>query len=163
MNPSTKPNDVPRISLRRDESGRLVLIDPTGVRHTGVEVVRAFPLSEPAEWISLCDTDGREIVTIESPAELDAETLATLRTEMTRREFLPVIQRIADIAMKSDPATWVVETDRGPTTFFVEGSDAVRCLDAARCLVVDMQGVRYLIVDRNQLDAPSRKLLEHYL
>ena len=163
MSDTTSSNGTTQFSLQRDAAERLVLVDATGKHHVGVEVVRAFPLSEPTAWISLCDGEGREIVIIESLNDLDAETRKTLTAEMARREFLPIIQRIVAVSMKSDPATWSVVTDRGPTTFLVEASDAVRRLDAERCLVVDMQGVRYLIVDRLKLDAPSRKFLDHYL
>lgn len=162
MHPTDKTSHPRRLTLGHDPAGRLV-VEADGARHVGVEPVRAFPLSEPAEWISLCDAEGREIITIQSLAELDDAARTALEIELARREFLPVIQRIVDVSMLADPSVWKVETDRGPTTFLVEGSDAVRRLDVARCLVVDTQGVRYLIIDRRKLDAYSRKMLEHYL
>jgi hypothetical protein len=149
-------------NLSRDQQGRLVLIDTAGVRHVGVEPVRAFPLSEPAHWVSICDAEGREITTVASPDELDGATRKTLETELARREFLPVIEQIAHVTVDAEPTEWTVATDHGPTKFFVEGTDAFRRLDADRCLIVDMQGVRYLIPDRKQLDAHSRRLLDHY-
>jgi hypothetical protein len=163
VNDSTTSNCKSHLRLERDPDGRLALTDAAGFRYVGVEVVRAFPLSEPTEWISFCDSDGREIATIESVAALDEDSRATLTAEMSRREFLPVIQRIVSVALKTEPAAWTVETDRGSTTFYVEGSDAVRRLEGERCLVVDLQGVRYLIADRLKLDAASRKWLDHYL
>jgi hypothetical protein len=150
------------LTLSRDDLGRLVLTDSAGVRHTGVEPVRAFPLSEPRQWIALVDVEGRELATVSSPDELGDATRKLLEAELTRREFLPVIERIVDVTSNTEPTEWTVHTDRGPTKFFVEGSDAFRRLDADRCLIVDLQGVRYLIPDRKRLDVHSRKLLDHY-
>jgi hypothetical protein len=162
MHPTSNGFHPRRLSLAHDLAGRLVL-DVDGARHVGVEPVRAFPLSDPTEWISLCDAEGREVVSIKSLDELDDAARAMLASELAKREFLPVIQRIVNVSVKNDPSTWSVETDRGPTTFFVEGSEAVRRLEGERCLVVDTQGVRYLIADRRKLDAYARKMLEHYL
>ena len=58
--PATRP-----FGLVRDAWGRLVLIDADGRRHVGVEPVRAFPISDPRGWISLCDIHGRELLSIE--------------------------------------------------------------------------------------------------
>ena len=151
-----------RFGLGRDDFGRLVLTDAAGVRHVGVEPVRAFPLSEPRQWIALVDVDGRELATVPSPADLDDATRELLEAELSRREFLPVIERIVAVTVDTEPTEWTVHTDRGPTKFFVEGSDAFRRLEADRCLIVDTQGVRYLIPDRKRLDAHSRRLLDHY-
>jgi hypothetical protein len=86
-----------------------------------------------------------------------------LEAELLRREFLPVIERIVDVTVDDEPSTWQVETHRGPSVFYVEGADAVRRLDADRCLIVDVKGVRYLIADFQNLDARSRRFLEHFL
>jgi hypothetical protein len=163
-------NDAPpsaptshRFTLSRDEYGRLVLTDAAGVRHVGVEPVRAFPLSDPDRWIALVDAQGHELATIASPTELSDELRRSLEDELARREFLPVIQRIIDVTLGREPTEWTVDTNRGRTKFLIDGADAVRRLDGERCLVVDTHGVRFLIDDRTRLDAFSRRLLEHYL
>ena len=41
--------------------------------------------------------------------------------------------------------------------------DDVRRLSGSRVLVIDAQGVRYLVDDLTQLDAASRRILDRYL
>ena len=57
-------------SLLKDERGQLTLLDAAGRRHENVEPIRAFPISDPEHWISLCDPNGREIVQIRDLAML---------------------------------------------------------------------------------------------
>ena len=76
---------------------------------------------------------------------------------------MPVIRRILSVPEESEPAQWEVETDRGRTSFLVNTGDDVRRLGPHRALVIDTQGVRYMIDDTNQLDAISRRILERYL
>ena len=149
--------------LSLDAWGRLVLTDAAGERHVDVVPVRAFPLTDPERFLSICNAQGRELVVVPSLDVLPAESRQLLKAELTRREFVPVITRIVDIAIAVEPTEWSVETDRGATKFLIEGGDAIRRTGPDRCLVTDTQGVRYLIPDRKQLDAPSRRLLEQYL
>ncbi|MBV8074963.1 MAG: DUF1854 domain-containing protein, partial [Planctomycetaceae bacterium] len=67
-NPSRPPSRG--FGLSHDAWGRLILIDDEGRRFVGVEPVRAFPISEPGSWISICDAEGREILSVESLADL---------------------------------------------------------------------------------------------
>ena len=58
--------------LERDNFGQLVLIDESGARHLGVEVVRAFPLSAPEKAISIVDSDAKETLFLSSLDEAPA-------------------------------------------------------------------------------------------
>lgn len=150
-------------SLLKDERGQLTLLDATGQRHENIEPIRAFPISDPEHWISLCDPNGREIVQIRDIAELSAEQRALLVSELTRREFVPVIRRIESISSLAEPCEWFVETDRGPTSFVLNSDEHVRKLGHDRALILDSHGLRYLVPDAKQLDAHSRRLLSRYL
>ncbi|MBN1396303.1 MAG: DUF1854 domain-containing protein [Pirellulales bacterium] len=151
-------------SLHRDPWQQLVLVWKDGRQVTGVEPVRAFPITAPAGLISICDAEGHELVRIEDLAELPAEVRAVLEEELTRREFIPVVLRIEQVSVASDPSEWKVVTDRGPTTFFMEDSDDdVRRLGPSRVMLVDTHGIHYLIPDARRLDAASRRILDRYL
>lgn len=150
-------------SLLKDERGQLTLLDAAGQRHENVEPIRAFPISDPEHWISLCDPNGREIVQIRDLAELSAEQRTLLLSELTRREFVPVIRRIESISSLAEPCEWFVETDRGPTSFVLNSDEHVRKLGQDRALILDSHGLRYLVPDAKQLDAHSRRLLSRYL
>lgn len=150
-------------SLLKDERGQLTLLDAAGQRHENVEPIRAFPISDPEHWISLCDPNGREIVQIKDLAELSDEQRTLLLSELTRREFVPVIRRIVSISSLAEPCEWFVETDRGPTSFVLNSDEHVRKLGQDRALILDSHGLRYLVPDAKQLDAHSRRLLSRYL
>jgi hypothetical protein len=160
--PSSEAAAEGQIQLQRDAWGRLELVDARGARHVPIEPVRNFPLTDPDRWVSLCTADGRELAVIDLAAT-DPTTRKLLDEELSRREFVPAIQRIVSMPVDSEPTEWQVETDRGPTSFLVNSADDVRRLGPHRALVVDARGIRYTIDDVRQLDGLSRRVLERYL
>jgi hypothetical protein len=151
-------------TLQRDAWGRLVLTMADGRRIVGVEVARAFPISAPAQYVSIADPDGHELMCIENPDSLPAPVLQALNEELAQREFVPIVLRIKQVFADSDPSEWQIVTDRGPTDFLMEDSDNdVRRLGPSRILLVDTHGIRYLIPDTRQLDSSSRRILDRYL
>ena len=149
--------------LEHDAWGRLLLIDADGRQHTGVELVRAFPLSDPRRGISICDLKGRELVWIGDLDALPPLLIRQIEEELAKREFVPIIRRILKVSAPVEPSEWEVETDRGRTTFVLNSEDDVHELDEHRALLTDANSIRYLIPDLRQLDAHSRRLLERYL
>jgi hypothetical protein len=155
---------LPRImDLQRDPWEQLVLTDSDGRQHVGVEVVRAFPISDPSRAISLCDAEGHEILCIEDLGSLPPEIRQLLEEELARREFVPIIRRIVAVSADAEPCEWHVETDRGATTFTLDSEDEVHLLDLHQVTVVDTHGIRYLIPDIRRLDAASRRILDRYI
>ena len=67
--------------------------------------------------------------------------------ELNRREFLPHLRRVLHVSGTVEPTEWDVETDRGPTRFVLNSEDDVRPLKGDRAVIVDSNGVRYLIAD----------------
>jgi len=157
------PCETTNFGLSYDTWGRLVLIDADGIRHIGVEPVRAYPLSDPSHHISICNGDGREIICVKTIGDLPKTTRQVLEEALSRREFVPTIIRIDHVQTEKEPAEWVVETDRGPTRFLVNSADDVRRIGPDRAIVVDLQGIRYLIASMRSLNYSSRRILEHYL
>lgn len=151
------------IQLFHDDTGHLSVTDANGQRHDNVEPIRAFPISDPEHWVSLCDPNGREVAHVRDLKDLPTEQQELLRAELTRREFVPVIQRIASISSLAEPCEWFVETDRGPTSFVLNSDEHVRKLGPNKALILDSHGLRYLVPDAQQLDSHSRKLLTRYL
>ena len=150
-------------SLSHDPFGRLVLVDAQGQRHVGVEPVRAFPISNPENWISLCDAEGRELAAVENLDQLALPERQVLEQELSRREFMPRIERIVRVSTLSEPSEWDVETDRGVTTFTLNSEDDVRRIGPHQALVIDAHGIRYLVADTRRLDTASRRVLERFL
>ena len=160
---SSHQKSLQSFALSHDAFGRLVLQDSAGVQHVGVEVVRCFPLTDHDHWISLCDAHGHELVLVHDLAELPAATREFLRQDLSRREFAPRIVRIKSRFTAADWSEWEVETDRGAARLRIKSEDDIRRLGPHRVLVIDAQGIRYLVEDSQRLDAHSRRILDHYL
>jgi hypothetical protein len=150
-------------ALHYDAWGRLVLTDASGRQHVGVQPVRAFPISDPAHGLAICDADGRELVWIDTLDKLPAALRQLLEEDLARRQLMPLILRVVKISSPTEPSEWEVETDRGPTRLVLSSEEDVRPLSGNRVLVIDAYGIRYLIPDRGALDGASQRLLERYL
>ena len=151
------------LSLSVDPQGRLVLVTADGRRHVGLEPVRLFPLTDPTRWVSLCDGSGRELALIEDLGTLTPQLRTAIEAELARREFIPNVLKITHVTGSTHPQEWRIVTDRGPTTFELDGDDHLRALGPHRILITDTSGLRYQIPDTRTLDAASRRLLERHL
>lgn len=154
---------TPPFGLSRDAAGRLMLIDAEGVRHENVHPRRAFPLTDPDHWISFRDERGQELVLVDNPERLPEQVRGILLDELERREFVPRTFNVHSIRSEPDALVWDVETDRGRTSFRMEGEDHIHLLEGGRVLLTDVHGIRYLIADIRALDAGSRRKLERYV
>lgn len=150
------------IGLEHDPWGQLLMETDDGQKFSAVVPVRAFPISDPDHWISICDTHGQEIVRIEDIQVLPPDVRATLERELSQREFVPVIRKIL-AATHHEPSEWFVETDRGRTTFQLNSEDDVRRIEPDMASIVDAHGIRYLVTSVRDLDSGSRRILEYFL
>lgn len=148
--------------LVRQPDGRLDLIDGRGDRHVDVDVLRAFPISAPAESVSIVAADGHELAWIDTLAAVEPELRTLLETELSLRDFLPVIQRIETVS-DGEPAEWGVMTDRGRRRFTVSHADDILLQPDGTVFITDACGVRYTIRDLAAVDSRSRRLLEKNL
>lgn len=149
--------------LERDNFGQLVLIDAEGKRRSGVDVLRAFPLTAPTKSISIVDSEGREALFFASIDDVPQPERKMLEEELEHREFFPVILRIINKPADSEPAEWQVETDRGITTFQLENSDHVHRVHGDHFTIQDSLGIRYRIPDGKKLNLHSRQVMERFL
>lgn len=161
--PSPHINPPARFSLERDDWGQLTFIAPDGTRHATVTPVPLFPISYPDSWISIRAADGNELVCIEDPSILSPEVWRLLKEELSRREFVPVIERIVRVSGNTEPCEFQVITDRGPTRFVLKSEDDVRRIGDHQIVIVDAHGTRYHIPDINAVDAKSRRFVEWYV
>ena len=150
-------------SLIRNAAGRLALTTSDGNVHDGVFPVRAFPISAPAEGLSLVGKNGHELAWVASLEALPNDTRSLIESELARREFMPEIRSISHVSSFATPSTWQVETDRGATELVLKAEDHIRRLTHNSLLITDGYGVNFLIRDIDQLDNHSRKLLDRFL
>lgn len=148
--------------LERHPHGRLDFIDALGARHANVDVVRAFPVSAPTGAAAIVTAAGEELAWIGSLAALAGPLRRILETELSQREFLPVIERIESIS-DGEPAEWSVLTDRGRHRFKVAHAEDITPNADGSVFVTDSFGMRYRIPHLSDLDARSRRLLDSTL
>jgi len=154
----------PDFQLERTPFGELVWTGPQGQRVAGVVPVRAFPIQAPQDGISLVDPEGHEVAWFVHLATIPSPARGLIEEELARREFMPVVQRIAAVSGFSTPCTWTVDTDRGRTEFVLRGDEDIRRIGSARALLIaDAHGINYLVPDQLALDAYSKRVLDRFL
>jgi hypothetical protein len=149
-------------ALKRDTLGRLVLIDADGTEHIGVYPVRAFPITSPGAGISIMDPSGKELCWFDGANDIPGDELALIEGELAAREFMPVIEKITKVSTFATPSIWDIETDRGPTRIRLKGEEDIRRIAGNILLIVDSNGLQFLIKDSTQLDKVSKKLLDRF-
>jgi hypothetical protein len=156
-----KPNDW---DLQKDAFGKLTFISASNQRFAGVVPIRAFPIQSPDVGIALVNMDGQEVAWIEELSGVAEPAQTLIRSELSSREFMPVISQILSVASFSTPCTWTVKTDRGDTDFVLRGDEDIRRIGTAGTLLIsDSHGIQYLIRDQFALDAKSKKILDRFL
>ncbi len=167
--------------LEGDGSGRLW--GEVGGRHyPELQAFMTYPLSDPAEWISLiavedADSDGRrsdggqsdrvEIGVLPDLDGLDDASRAAVHIALRLRYFMPRVLQILAVhdedPGQSGAVQWELLTDRGPMRLrMVSLFDGIQQLDTGRLIFSDRDGNRADIPDVSALDPASRKLLERY-
>ena len=111
--------DGARVRLWRDEFLHLCVAVDGETRHRDVTPCRLFPVSERANYISFLDSERKEVALLRDQDRLDPESLAVLRSELTRTYFRPRILSVRTIEDSHGVARWEVETDRGARVFEV--------------------------------------------
>lgn len=149
--------------LTRNAAGRLVLTGSDGESHAGVVPVRAFPISAPADGLSLLGDDGHELQWINSLSDLPEAARLLIEAELAQREFMPEITRIRQISSFATPSKWQVSTDRGDAELLLKAEDHIRRLSNTSLLITDEHGLSFLVRDIDDMDKHSRKLLERFL
>ena len=156
-------------------AGNLISLDvrtPDGEEqhYERVVPVRAFPITDPEEFISIKEPDskekgkGAEIGMIRALSDFDEATVALIREELTRRYFTPEIRRIMSVKEKFGYSYWDAETSAGKVSFVMTNvSSNIRMLEDGRVFIHDIDGNCFCISDPTKLDKASFKKIEIYL
>jgi hypothetical protein len=132
--------------------------------------VRAFPITDPEEFISIKEPDSREkgkgaeIGLIRQMSDFDAATQALLREELDRRYFTPVIKKLTGVKEKFGYYYWDAETSAGKISFVMTNiTSNIRTLEDGRVFIHDIDGNCFQIPDPSKLDKASLKKIEIYM
>ena len=153
-------------SLRKDPFGNLELVWSDHPVIERVIPVRPFPFSDPEHGLSFVDSDGHEVLWLNSINDLSAADRLLVDEVLAIREFMPVITRIESVSSFNTPSTWQVETEQGKTQLVLKGEEHIRRINGMggnNLLISDNHGVQFLIKDVSQLDKHSRRLLDRFL
>jgi hypothetical protein len=146
--------------LFANEKGQWVLRRPGQDDLAEVRVRRAFPWSNPERYASVRNKEGKEVLLIPDLNQLPSAVAEAVRTALRTASLVPKIVRITKLQTEFGHQQWEVETDRGSTAFRVQEREDVRFLPDGRFSVKDADGNIYELPPVEQLDAPSRKLLD---
>ena len=155
--------DAANLKIARNSFEELTVELPDGTSHTNVEAVRSFPLTDSSKYITLLDSEGKEIGIVRDIKHLPQESAETLLSELQKRYFMPKIIKIYELDGEFGVTRWVVETNRGPVTFSMRSRFDVVSLENGRVLIKDVDGNRYEIENYHGLDPESIVLLETQL
>jgi len=153
-------------SLRKDAFGNLELVWSDHPVIERVTPVRPFPFSDPQDGLSFVDSDGHEVLWLNSINDLSAADRVLVDEALAAREFMPVITRIDSVSSFNTPSTWQVQTAQGKTQLVLKGEEHIRRINGMggnHLLISDNHGIQFLIKDVTQLDKHSRRLLDRFL
>ena len=151
------------ISFNVDQFGCLHLIDENGAHHENVKVVRAFPISEPLQGISILNQDGHELVWLDHLDQLSSCTQEILKNELAQMEFIPEIEKITGLNSFALPSVWEINTDRGKTKLKLNSEQDLRRVGTDSLIITDANGIQYFIRHQKNLDKFSKKVLDRFL
>ena len=153
-------------SLRKDAFGNLELVWSDHPVIERVTPVRPFPFSDPEDGLSFVDSDGHEVLWLDSINDLNTADRTLVDDALAIREFMPVITRIDSVSSFNTPSTWQVQTAQGKTQLVLKGEEHIRRINGMggnNLLISDNHGIQFLIKDVSQLDKHSRRLLDRFL
>ena len=163
----TDDNQDPRdlradnVTIRRNEVSNICLRIDGREEWEKVAVKVAFPYTLPGRYV-VFTKDGEEVGTLANPGELDRGSRELLGEILEERYLMPAVQRIVSIEDVHNGMCWKVETDRGPRAFEIRDLDSVREI-GGQIVIVDADGNRFRISDRDMLDPDSQALLDTYV
>ena len=146
--------------LHRDDQGKLHLKRPGEADVSDVRIRRAFPWSNPDQFISIRSSDGKELMLIEDAAALEAPLRQIIRDHLNGSVLIPRITRVDSVDVRFGHQQWKVQTDRGPVEFRVQEREDIRFHPDGRYSLRDADGNIYELPPREHLDDHSRRALE---
>ena len=142
---------------------RLTMKD--GTVYEDLEPRMLFPYTNHTMFITLLDSEERELGFVRDLEELDRDSANALRECFKEYYLIPKILRLIDCEDKFGTLKWHVDTDRGEITFSIKNrhSDIKRLYGTPRVIIRDSNDNRYEIPDVTRLDKKSMHLLFPYI
>ncbi|MDP8238693.1 MAG: DUF1854 domain-containing protein [Candidatus Hatepunaea meridiana] len=126
---------------------------------TAVQITKCFPWSEPDRYISLRDSDEKEVALINNLNDLEQESREAIEKALAEAGFVLEITQIESLKEDFEVRTWEARTAQGKRKFQTKLDDWPQALPGGGLLIRDVAGDLFLIDDPDKLDEISRKLL----
>lgn len=121
-----------------------------------VRLYQAAPLSQPKRFLAFQDGKGEEIALVPHLNDLTAPSQTIAEEELKRRYLTARVLAITGVKTEFGATYWNVVTDRGERDFVMQSlSESCVWLSETHLLLIDVDGNRFEIPDRNTLDAQS--------
>lgn len=146
--------------LVADERNRLTLKRAGQDDVHDVRIRRAFPWSNPGQFVSIRSSEGKELVLVADVSALPAALRETIEAYLSATVLIPRIENIETIDVRFGFQEWRVRTDRGPVAFRVQEREDIRFLPDGRYSIKDADGNIYEMRPLGELDEHSRNALE---
>lgn len=150
----------------------MTLIHEDGTREFFERVVpvRAFPISDPNDYISIREPDskekgkGLEIGMITTITDVSPAAQELINAELERRYFTPELLKIYSVTEKFGYQNFEAETSAGRISFVVVNPYSnFRTLEDGRIFIYDIDGNCFRISDPTKLDRNSFRKVEIFL
>lgn len=133
-----------------------------------IQLRRAMPDRYPSEYISVADSESKEIGMIRSINDLSDEQLRIVSDELSRRYYCPEILEVKSVRDKLGYVYMEMEVfasgekhERSAAVNDVNKN--IRMIGANRLIIFDVDGNRYIINALDKLDRKSLRRLEPYM
>ncbi len=152
-------------ALERTDLYLVKLTMKDGTVYENLEPRKLFPFSHESMYITLLNSEEREVGFVRDLGELDKNSRAALEECFREYYMIPKILRVIASEDKFGSLKWTVETDRGQIQFRIQNrnSDIKILRGSHRVIVRDSNDNRYEIPDYTALDPHSTRLLFSYL
>ncbi|QHT60916.1 DUF1854 domain-containing protein [Paenibacillus lycopersici] len=141
--------------------GQMLNVKVDGEEHKAVYVHCSFPHTDRSIYLSVRTIDNKEIGMIRSLDDFPAETAALLGEQVLIRYFAPEITRVVRVKEEFGYAYWEAETTAGLCRFTVRGGGGnTKLITAARLLITDVDGNRFVIPDLGSLTDKEYRMVE---
>jgi hypothetical protein len=132
--------------------------------YPSVKIFQSAPLSKPQEYLAFLDGKSEEIALVRRLEDLSADSQKIAKQELDKRYLTARITKVPHIKQEFGVTYWNVETDRGTREFVMQSlSESCVWLSDTHLLLIDVDGNRFEIADKNVLDLISQKQLEKVL
>ena len=145
-----------RDRVTKNENNLVNLTMSDGTEYTALEPRRLFPVSRLEQYITLLDSEGKEIAVIRNLSDLDPDSKKVIAASLDDYYLVPNITRIVSVTEKNGKIHWCVETDRGYKEFDIKNRNHdVRVFRDGKVRVGDSDDNRYIIPCYHDLDKAS--------